>query len=1018
MPSIRINKVIRDLNVGLPTVVEFLKKRGVEVEANPNAKISQQALVLCVDEFCKGWSKEEREALLAKYIASPAKGGGTPSEESAAKEKVNGKASEPAPKVGLTIKGHIDLDAPKNSVTKQPEPKPVEVANEKEVPPVAKAVEEKKEVSPAPKATSAPEVANAQVEVPPALPQKEELKDNKKEKTEVAPVQTEKKADTLEPTVKNKTKTVEAQKKAEQPKPKLENIASAKPKAQPLPKEDGANNGKLPKAGKPLADPVTAKKQEEKKPKEVVAEEQPATPPTTGKTEVFRLHDNTPKMGIKVLGKVDLSAISNTSKKSEDRKKRRRINNKKVDIEKAQNAISDDKKVAPKNASGNNKKGKNNPNASEKGRKAQRQQQPKVQPKPEITQEEIQKQIKETLAQMQNKAKKPSGQAAKYRRDKREAHRREQDEIERVQSEDKTVKLTEYVTANDLAQMIDVPVTDIITMCFNLGMMVSINQRLEKDTIDLILDEYGYEPEYVEAHVLDAIQTTEDSEEDLLPRAPIVTVMGHVDHGKTSLLDAIRNTNVIAGEAGGITQHVGAYSVVLDNGRKITFLDTPGHEAFTAMRARGAKVTDIVIIVVAADDGVMPQTKEAINHAALAGVPIIFAINKVDKPHANPEKIKEELSTLNYLVEDWGGKYQSQNISAKKNIGISELLEKVLLEADMLELKANPNKLAAGTVLESTMEVGRGYTTKVLIQEGSLHVGDHIIAGTYYGRVKALFNERGKNVDSVGPSDPVVVLGLNGATQAGENFNALETEQEVRSIAAKRTQLQREQKERTQRVPSLANLGQRIAEGKIQDFNIIVKGDVDGSVEALSDSIVKLSTDEIHVNVIHKAVGQISDSDVMLAAASDAVIIGFQVRPATSARRLAENEGVEIRTYSIIYNALDEVKSAMEGMLSPEIKENVTANLEVLETFKISKVGTIAGCMVKEGKISRTDKVRLIRDGIVKYDGVLGSLKRYKDDAKEVVSGLECGLNIENFNDIVPGDIIEAYEEIKVKKKL
>ena len=752
---------------------------------------------------------------------------------------------------------------------------------------------------------------------------------------------------------------------------------------------------------------------------EVTKEEKTSKDAPEAKEEdsnIFRLKSETPTVGVKVVGVVDLSTLGNTGRGSKSnekgRKKRNRIGGaQKVDVSKVQVTGDEKKDKHPKD------KNAARPPKQEVGRKAKRKQAAPP-PKPEVTQEDIQKQIKETLAQMQSKKNKGTAQAAKYRKDKREAHRREQDELEKMQSEDRTLRLTEYVTANDLAQMIDIPVNDIIMLCFNLGMMVSINQRLEKETIDLILDEYGYEPVYVEAQVLDAIQEEEDNEEDLLPRAPIVTVMGHVDHGKTSLLDSIRNTDVISGEAGGITQHVGAYSVKLKNGRKLTFLDTPGHEAFTAMRARGAKVTDIVIIVVAADDGVMPQTKEAINHASLAGVPIIFAINKVDKPHANPEKIKEELANLNYLVEDWGGKYQSQEISAKKGTGIYELLEKVLLEADILELKANPNKRAAGTVLESTMEVGRGYTTKVLIHEGTLRVGDHILAGIHYGRVKALFNERGANVESVGPSDPVKVLGLNGAVQAGEAFNVLETEQEVREIASKRTQLKREQRERTQRIPTLESLGQRIAEGKVQELNVIVKGDVDGSVEALSDSIVKLSTDEIRVNVIHKAVGQISDSDVILASASDAVIIGFQVRPAASARRLAENEGVEIRTYSIIYTALDDVKQAMEGMLSPEIKERVTANLEVRETFRITKVGTIAGCVVKDGKISRTDKVRVIRDGIVVFSGALGSLKRFKDDVKEVGNGFECGLNIDNFNDIAVGDIIEAYEEFEVKKKL
>ncbi|MDY3883879.1 translation initiation factor IF-2 [Porphyromonas somerae] len=736
----------------------------------------------------------------------------------------------------------------------------------------------------------------------------------------------------------------------------------------------------------------------------------------------------TPEVEIKVVGKIDLSSFD--EKKKSSQRKRKRIRGGKVNVEqegkkqqgreggKAKQGATNKGQGAQGGAQqGNNRNNNNNNKAQQKqGRKAKRK--AKQEEKPEITQEDIQKQIRETMAAIQGGRRKSTNQAAKYRKEKREAHRREIDAEEQALQEDKTLQLTEYVTANDLAQMIDIPVNDIIMLCFNLGMMVSINQRLEKDTIDLILDEYGYTPEYVEAQVLDMIETEEDSEEDLEPRAPIVTVMGHVDHGKTSLLDAIRNADVIKTEAGGITQHIGAYSVTLEDGRKITLLDTPGHEAFTAMRARGAKVTDIVIIVVAADDGVMPQTKEALSHASLAGTPIIFAINKIDKPHANPDKIKEELANLNYLVEDWGGKYQSQEISAKKNIGIQELLEKVLLEAEMMDLKANPNKKAVASVLESTMEQGRGYTTKVLVQEGTLHVGDHILAGSNFGRVKALFNERGKNVESVGPAEPVKVLGLNGATQAGEIMNVLDTEQEAREIATRRSQLKREQRERTQHLPSLMDLSRRIAEGNVQELNIIVKGDMDGSVEALSDSIVKLSTDEIKVNVIHKGIGQISESDVILASASDAIIIGFQVRPAQGAKKLAEAEGVEIRTYSIIYDAIDDVTTAMEGMLSPEIKERVTANIEVRETFKVSKVGTIAGCYVVEGKVSRTDKVRVIRDGVVVHTGALGSLKRFKDDAKEVVAGLECGLNIENYNDVQVGDIIEAYEEMEVERKL
>ncbi|WP_347394505.1 translation initiation factor IF-2, partial [Parabacteroides leei] len=608
-----------------------------------------------------------------------------------------------------------------------------------------------------------------------------------------------------------------------------------------------------------------------------------------------------------------------------------------------------------------------------------------------------------------------------YRRDKRDAAVKREHELQELEEqESRVLKLTEFVTANDLANMMDVPVTKVIATCMSIGIMVSINQRLDAETINIVADEFGFKTEYVSAEVVEAINADEedDNEEDWVARPPIVTVMGHVDHGKTSLLDNIRKANVIAGEAGGITQHIGAYNVKLSSGRRITFLDTPGHEAFTAMRARGAKVTDIAIIIVAADDAVMPQTIEAINHASAAGVPIVFAINKVDKPHANPEKIKEELANMNYLVEDWGGKYQSQEISAKKGMGVEELLEKVLLEADLLDLKANPKKRAVGSIIESSLDKGRGYVSTVLVENGTLKMGDIVLAGTHHGRIKAMFNERNQRVETAGPSEPVLILGLNGAPQAGDTFNVLETEQEAREIATRREQLQRELGIRTQKMLTLDDIGRRIAVGNFQELNVIVKGDVDGSVEALSDSLIRLSTEEIQVNVIHKAVGQISESDVVLAAASNAIIIGFQVRPSVQARRNAEKDGVEIRLYSIIYDAIEEVKSAMEGMLSPEIREEITAYVDVTQVFKITKVGTVAGCVVKEGKIKRTNKIRLIRDGIVIYAGELGSLKRFKDDAKEVVAGLDCGLNITNFNDIQVGDVIESYEETEVKKTL
>ncbi|WP_444964555.1 translation initiation factor IF-2 [Porphyromonas loveana] len=590
--------------------------------------------------------------------------------------------------------------------------------------------------------------------------------------------------------------------------------------------------------------------------------------------------------------------------------------------------------------------------------------------------------------------------------------------MEQNSEEQRTLKLTEFVTVSDLSNMMDVPVNEVIATCMSIGMMVGINQRLDAETINIVAEEFGFQTEFVSADLVEAIAPEEDNEEDLVSRPPIVTVMGHVDHGKTSLLDRIRNTNVIEGEAGGITQHIGAYGLKLPSGRRITFLDTPGHEAFTAMRARGAKMTDIAIIIVAADDDVMPQTVEAINHASAAGVPMVFAINKIDKPAANPEKIKEQLANMNYLVEDWGGKYQSQEISAKKGMNITELLEKVLLEADLLELKANPNRRAIGSIVESSLDKGRGYVSTVMVQNGTLNMGDIVLAGTCHGRIKAMFNERNQRVTKAGPSEPVLILGLNGAPAAGDTFNVLETEQEAREIATRREQLQREQGLRMHKILTLEDISRRRAIGNFQELNLIIKGDVDGSVEALSDSLIRLSTEEIQVNVIHKAVGQISESDVVLAAASSAIIIGFQVRPSTAARKQAEADGVEIRTYSIIYDTIEDIKSAMEGMLSPEIREEVTGTLEVLQTFKITKVGTIAGCMVKEGKVRRTSKVRLIRDGIVVHTGELGSLKRFKDDAKEVVAGLECGLNLAHSNDIQEGDIIEAFDEIEIKKTL
>lgn len=776
------------------------------------------------------------------------------------------------------------------------------------------------------------------------------------------------------------------------------------------------------------------------------------------KDGVFTLKTQTEITGLKVLGTIDLSAINanmRPKKKNKDkgrgerrnpqgqgqntqgqqgtpqgqgqRKKRKRIGNERVDVNNVANQPktngnnNGNKRRAENknNQQGNNSNNRGNnqqqQNASKRSGKDRNRKAKEV--KAEVTEEDVAKQVKETLARLTSKQK--GGKGAKYRKEKREQqHQRAEEELREAKAGSKTLKLTEFVTANELAQMMDVPVTKVIGTCMSIGIMVSINQRMDAETIDLVADEFGYKTEYVSADVQEAIAEEADAPEDLETRAPIVTVMGHVDHGKTSLLDHIRNSNVIAGEAGGITQHIGAYNVTLENGRKITFLDTPGHEAFTAMRARGAQVTDIAIIIIAADDDIMPQTKEAISHAVAANVPIVFAINKIDKPHANPDKIKEGLAAMNFLVEDWGGKYQSQDISAKKGIGVEELLEKVLLEADMLELKANPNRKAVGTVIESSLDKGRGYVATILVSNGTLRVGDMVLAGTNYGRVKALFNERGQRIPEVGPSMAATLLGLNGAPQAGDQFHVMETEQEAREIANKREQLQREQDLRTREVLTLEKLGKRLKMGSYHELNIIVKADVDGSVEALADSFIKLSTEQIVVKVIYKGVGQISENDVTLAAASEAIIVGFQVRPSQQARKLAERDGVEIRQYSVIYDAIEDVKEAMEGMLEPVIKEEVTANLEVRQVYHISKVGYVAGAYVVDGKVKRSDKARLIRDGIVIFTGAINDLKRFKDDVKEVSTNFECGISLTNCNDLKEGDIIETFQEVEVKQKL
>jgi translation initiation factor IF-2 len=799
--------------------------------------------------------------------------------------------------------------------------------------------------------------------------------------------------------------------------------APAQPKPQPAPAEQPKPQPKLQQA-QPQPKPQPAQAPAQPKPQPETAPKEEPQQPSVFKTKIEQDLQNAPKL--KVMGKIDLSAINQSTrpkKKSKDerrkereeknqqhageRKKRKRINSDRVDI----NAVVDQM-----DKQGNKNKGKGNNNNNNQGGGKKKNKRPQ---KPlEVNEEDVSRQVKETLARLTNKQN-FNKKGAKYRREKREAVQEKMNEqASEANKQSKTLKLTEFVTVSELATMMNVSVNKVIGTLMGVGIMVSINQRLDAETINLVAEEFGFKTEYVSAEVQEAVSEEPDDEADLVSRPPIVTVMGHVDHGKTSLLDHIRNTNVIAGEAGGITQHIGAYSVTLKNGRKVTFLDTPGHEAFTAMRARGAQVTDIAIIIIAADDSVMPTTKEAIAHAQAAGVPMVFAINKIDKPGANPDKIREDLANMNLLVEDWGGKYQCQEISAKKGIGVDELMEKVLLEADMLDLKANPNRKGTGTVIESSLDKGRGYVSTVLVSNGTLRQGDIVIAGTSWGRIKAMFNERNQRIDEAGPSTPAIILGLNGAPTAGDTFHVLDTEQEAREIATKREQLQREQGLRTQQRLTLGDISRRIAKGEFHELNIIVKGDVDGSVEALSDSFIKLSTDKVKVNVIYKAVGQISESDVTLADASDALIIGFQVRPSAAARKLADSSGVEINTYSVIYDAIDDVKSAMVGMLDKVKKEIVTGQAEVRQVFKISKVGTVAGCMVTEGKIHNKDKVRVIRDGIVVRTCEMGALKRYKDDVKEVPTGMDCGISLVNYNDIQEGDILETFTEIEVEQKL
>ncbi|EEN82383.1 translation initiation factor IF-2 [Porphyromonas endodontalis] len=999
--EIKLSEVQKELNIGLGSLRPFLEEHGIAQGATPNTRIDKKTAQLIIDEFRPKIGKEEGEKLLALFAAEkkkeskPSKAAPSQESEKTPKEEISepyspSNVTEQTPT--LKILGHLDKsgkavmnDKPIELVVDSSTPSTSETSDIPTAPVKAKEtkttasstktskgkeVEVKEKASPkdaAPKATPKEETKKVSTPDPASKEEKTSSKQHKEEKE-----------------VKKETTTPVAPKSEEPVTPKVEAPAQEVAPAVPKGEENHTNS------------------------------------------EIYRPSERK-ELGVTVVGKIDLNTINppkKTDKGERNRGRRKRIGSQAVDVKSEAAKGIDPVNPNIRRNSGNNKNGgaPQGSTPNNQRRRNKKENNKPVAPKQEITEEDVQKQVKETLARLQGK-KTSFEKKARIRKDRRDAARQAAEEaIEAGERESRILKLTEFVTVSDLANMMDVPVNEVIATCMSIDMMVSINMRLDAETIKLVAEEFGFETEFVSAEVVEAIQADEeeDKEEDLVPRAPIVTVMGHVDHGKTSLLDNIRKTNVIAGEAGGITQHIGSYNVQLPSGRRITFLDTPGHEAFTAMRARGAQATDIAIIIIASDDKVMPQTKEAINHAAAAGVPMVFAFNKIDVQGADPNKIREQLAAMNYLVEDWGGKYQCQEISAKKGIGVNELLEKVLLEADMLDLKANPNRRAQGLIIESSLDKGRGYVSNILVHNGTLHVGDIILAGKYYGRVKAMFNERNQSLKATGagPSVPATILGFNGAPSAGDTFNVLESEQEARDIATRRTQLQREQGFRTQKMLSLDEIGRRIAIGNFQELNLIIKGDMDGSVEALSAEIEKLSTEEIGVNVIHRGVGQISESDVVLAEASQAVIIGFQVRPSAIARKNAEQQGVEIRTYSIIYDAIADVKSAMEGMLSPEIKEVVTASLDVQQTFTIGKVGTIAGCLVKEGKIKRTDKVRVIRDGIVIHSGELESLKRFKDDVKEVALGLDCGLNIKGFNDLHEGDVIESYEEIEVKKTL
>ena len=997
--TIRLNKVTRDLNVGITTVVEFLQKKGYTIEASPNAKITEEQYAVLVKEFSTDKNLkiesekfiQERQNKDRNKASISIDGFEKPKKEEVVKTVI---PEDVRPKFKQV--GKIDLD----SLNKRPAPKvaeqPVSVKTEQ---PVSKKEEPAKVEEQKVEAPQEPVVVEEKIQEPAPQPKP-------------APVQEEKK----EPEVQQKAE--------EQKKPQVIEMEKEAPAAPVQEKEEDdifkirptEFKSKINVVGQIDLDALNQSTRPKKKSKEEKRKEREEKDKQR-QEQRKQMKDAIIKEIRKSDEKIAKPGAGNATDDGK-KKKRNRINKERVDITAAGSTNNNNSNNNQRRDNNNSGKGGNNrPNNNQSGSgKFNKDRFKKPVVKAEVSDEDVAKQVKETLARLTNKTK---SKASKYRKEKRESVMNRQFELEEMeQEESKVLKITEFVTANELASMMDVPVTKVIATCMSIGIMVSINQRLDAETINLVAEEFGYKTEYVSAEVAQAITEEEDAEEDLQPRAPIVTVMGHVDHGKTSLLDYIRKANVIAGEAGGITQHIGAYNVKLEDGRRITFLDTPGHEAFTAMRARGAKVTDIAIIIVAADDNVMPQTKEAINHAMAAGVPIVFAINKVDKPHANPDKIKEELAAMNFLVEEWGGKYQSQDISAKKGTGVHELLEKVLLEAEMLDLKANPDRKATGSIIESTLDKGRGYVATILVSNGTLRMGDIVLAGTSYGKVKAMFNERNQRIKEAGPSEPVLILGLNGAPAAGDTFHVIDTEQEAREIANKREQLQREQGLRTQKMLTLDEVGRRLALGDFHELNIIVKGDVDGSVEALSDSLIKLSTEQVQVNVIHKGVGQISESDVTLAAASNAIIVGFQVRPSSAAAKMAEQDGVDIRKYSVIYDAIEEVKAAMEGMLAPTLKEQVTATIEVREVFNISKVGIVAGAMVKTGKVKRSDKARLIRDGIVVFTGTINALKRFKDDVKEVGTNFECGISLTNCNDIKVEDIIETYEEVEVKQTL